>query len=109
MKICEGQGKQVLRKILDKYVPRHLIERPKQGFGVPIGAWLRGPLRAWAERLLDKERLQQEGYLHADMVWSRWQEHLGGRRNWEHSLWSVLMFQAWLESQHRQDVSGASH
>lgn len=102
MKISAGQGKQVLRKILYQYVPRHLIERPKQGFGVPIGSWLRGPLSAWAERLMDRDRLQQEGYLNAELVWSRWQEHRSGRRNWEHALWSVLMFQAWLEHQQGQ-------
>lgn len=103
MKISNGQGKQVLRKILDKYVPRSLIERPKQGFGIPVGSWLRGPLKVWAERLIDRERLRQEGFLNPDAVWSRWQEHLAQRRNWEHSLWSVLMFQAWLETQQQKD------
>ncbi|MFS0756801.1 asparagine synthase (glutamine-hydrolyzing) [Noviherbaspirillum sp. 1P10PC] len=99
MKIDRGQGKQALRKILDKHVPRHLIERPKQGFSVPVGSWLKGPLREWAEHLLNRGRLQQEGYLNANEIESRWQEHLSGRRNWEHSLWSVLMFQSWLEHQ----------
>jgi asparagine synthase (glutamine-hydrolysing) len=107
MKISKGQGKQALRKILYKYVPKELIERPKQGFSVPIGAWLKGPLRDWVEALLDPARLRQEGYLNPDIVATRWQEHLSGRKNWEHSLWSVLMFQAWLEA-HTQDGSRAS-
>ncbi|PUA16912.1 asparagine synthase (glutamine-hydrolyzing) [Glaciimonas sp. PCH181] len=99
MKINNGQGKQVLRDILYKYVPRELIERPKQGFGIPLGAWLRGPLREWAEALLDRSRLKHEGYLNPDQIRIRWEEHIANKRNWEHSLWSVLMFQSWLEDQ----------
>ena len=99
MKVRDGQGKWALRQILYKYVPRELIERPKAGFSIPLGEWLRGPLRDWAENLLDPVRLAQEGYFHADPVRQKWAEHLSGRRNWQHSLWSVLMFQAWLEAQ----------
>ena len=98
-KIVGTKGKEVLRKILYKYVPKKLIDRPKQGFGIPLGEWLRGPLREWAEDLISKERLSKEGFFEAEMIHERWNEHLSGKRNWEHSLWSVLMFQSWLESQ----------
>ena len=82
-----------------KYVPKKLIDRPKQGFGIPLGEWLRGPLREWAEDLISKERLSKEGFFEVEMIHERWNEHLSGKRNWEQSLWSVLMFQSWLESQ----------
>jgi asparagine synthase (glutamine-hydrolysing) len=95
MKFCNGQRKWLLRQLLYKYVPRELIERPKQGFGIPLDRWLRGPLRDWAEFLLDADRLG--GYLNPAPVRKRWEEHLSGRRNWHYSLWSVLMFQAWLD------------
>lgn len=108
MKIDQGQGKAILRKILYKHVPREMIERPKQGFAVPIGAWLRGPLRDWADALLDPARLRSEGLLDAQGVTSRWQQHLSGRRNWEHSLWSVLMFQSWLEGQEQAAASAGA-
>jgi asparagine synthase (glutamine-hydrolysing) len=101
LKVRGGQGKWILRQVLDRYVPRALIERPKMGFGVPVGEWLRGPLRDWAEPLLDERRLRDEGFFDPAPVRARWREHLSGRFNRESHLWGVLMFQAWLAEQGR--------
>jgi asparagine synthase (glutamine-hydrolysing) len=87
--------------VLYRHVPPRLIERAKQGFGVPLAAWLRGPLRDWAEDLLDPVTLGREGYLNVAQVRSAWADHLSGRRDLHYPLWDVLMFQAWL----RQSVS----
>jgi len=97
MKIRAGVGKWALRQVLYNYVPRELIERPKAGFAIPVGQWLRGPLRNWAESLLEKERLEKEGYLNPYPILKIWREHLTGRYDWTNRLWVVLMFQAWLE------------
>lgn len=100
-KIRGGETKWLLRQVLDRYVPRALIDRPKQGFAVPLDQWLRGPLRDWAESLIASPRLVQEGFLDAVQVRRMWLEHQSGRRNWQHHLWDVLMFQAWLEAVRR--------
>lgn len=98
MKIHQGQGKWLLRQVLYQYVPKNLIERPKMGFGVPIDDWLRGDLRDWAEDLLDENRLREEGFLNAQPIRQKWQEHLEGKRNWAGYIWDILIFQSWLKT-----------
>ena len=99
MRIPEDKPKWLLRQLLYRYVPREIIDRPKQGFCAPVGEWLRGSLRDWAQALLDPARLRDEGFLDATRVDRMWQQHLSGRMNWQHPLWTVLMFQAWLDAQ----------
>ena len=97
MKAGGGVGKRLLRSVLHRYVPRELVDRPKMGFAVPLDRWLRCELRGWAENLLDPRRLEREGILNSTAIRQRWTEHLAGKRNWQASLWTVLMFQAWKE------------
>lgn len=96
-KMRHGTSKWLLRQVLYRHVPKELIERPKMGFGIPLGEWLRGPLRDWAESLLDERRLREAGLLDATCVRKAWQEHLSGERNWQYLLWDVLMLEAWRE------------
>jgi asparagine synthase (glutamine-hydrolysing) len=98
-KLRNGVTKWPLRQVLYKYVPQALIERPKMGFSVPIGDWLRGPLRGWAQALLDPARLRAETFFEPALIRQKWEEHQSGRRNWQYQLWNVLMFQAWYEQQ----------
>ena len=97
LKVRGGERKWILRQVLNRYVPRQLIDRPKMGFAVPLDQWLRGPLRAWGEALLDPARLRDEGFFHPAPIRAVWDEHQSGRRANGFYLWDVLMFQAWLE------------
>jgi asparagine synthase (glutamine-hydrolysing) len=96
-KIRNGVSKWLLRQVLYRHVPAELVERPKMGFGVPLADWLRRPLRDWAEALLSEQRLSESGLFDVALIRRRWAEHLSGTRNWQYSLWNVLMFEAWRE------------
>lgn len=110
MKIrAESRGKWLLRQVLYRYVPKHLVERPKMGFGIPLDSWLRNDLRGWAEDLLDESRLRQEGYLDPAPIRTKWREHLSGRRNRQYWLWNVLMFQAWMSAYERSPAPAVSY
>jgi asparagine synthase (glutamine-hydrolysing) len=99
LKVRGAEGKYILRQLLYRHVPKHHFDRPKAGFAVPVGEWIKGPLRGWAEDLLNPQRLADEGYFDAAAVRRRWDEHLNGRRDSTHAIWAVLMFQSWLDSQ----------
>lgn len=108
LKIRAGRGKWILHEALSRQVPRALTERPKMGFSVPVAQWLRGPLREWAEGLLSEERLRREGFFQPAPIRRKWAEHLSGAQNWHLHLWSVLMFQAWLDAAASEPVRRAS-
>lgn len=97
LKMRDGKSKWLLRQVLNKYVPRQMIERPKMGFGVPLDSWLRGPLKEWSEHLLSDESLKKHGLLNNENVHSIWNAHIRGGRNWHYRLWDVLMFQSWYD------------
>ena len=98
-KYKDGQGKWLLREVLYQYVPKKLMDRPKMGFGVPIDSWLRGPLRDWAENLLDERRMKNENVFDPKQIRAMWEEHISGKRRWHYQLWDILMYQAWAEAQ----------
>jgi asparagine synthase (glutamine-hydrolysing) len=99
MKIRGGTGKLILRKLLYREAPAELFERPKAGFAVPVGEWFKGPLRPWAEELLDPVRMRSEGWFDPAPIERRWRQHLSGQRDSSVALWAILMFQAWLREQ----------
>jgi asparagine synthase (glutamine-hydrolysing) len=94
----EGRSKRILRDVLHQYVPSQLIDRPKMGFGIPLGDWLRGPLRPWVESLLSEDRIRRDNLLNATVIQNKWKEHLSGKRNWAYHIWDVVMFQSWYDS-----------
>jgi asparagine synthase (glutamine-hydrolysing) len=96
LRIQQGKGKWLLRQMLYRYVPKHMIERPKAGFAVPIGTWLRTRLKPWASDLLAYETIARDGYFDAEVVREMWQSHQNGQRDKELQLWNILMFQSWL-------------
>ena len=99
MKIRNGVGKWALREVLYRHVPKSMIDRPKKGFSIPLAQWLRGPLKDWAENLLSEKRLINEGYFNPKPIRKAWEQHIAGKADNALKLWSILMFQAWLEKQ----------
>jgi len=104
MKLRNGGGKWILRRVLDQYVPPELMDRPKKGFSLPIAEWLRGSLRDWAEGLLDESRMRHDGYFHPKIIRKVWEDHLSGQRDFRHHVWAVLMFQAWLDHRDKREL-----
>ena len=107
MKIRGGTGKRILRRLLEREVPSQLFERPKAGFGIPVGQWIKGPLRDWAEELLDPATMSAQGWLDPEPVRRRWNDHLAGKRDSAQALWGILMFQAWLREQRVETAAAA--
>jgi len=102
-KVRNGESKWLLRQVLHRHVPKEMMERPKAGFGIPMHVWMRGPLRDWAENLLDERRLRQEGFFDPTPIRRKWAQHLAGSHNWYPQLWAILMFESWLET--RRDAA----
>ena len=98
--VNEGQGKWILTEVAHKYIPKEIMQRPKMGFGIPVGDWLRGELKDWVEALIEPNRIRSEGFLDHKLVTKYWNEHKSGRRDWQYHLWDIVMFQAWLEHNH---------
>ena len=101
-KLRDNQTKWLLREVLYRRVPKELIDRPKAGFAIPIGFWLRTSLKDWADDLLSESSIHEQGFFHAVKIRERWQQHLSGTHNWEHFLWNILMFQSWHKNFHEQ-------
>jgi len=101
MKVKNGKYKWLLRQVTYRYLPQNLIERPKKGFKAPIGLWLKGPFRDWAEALLDEKRLRDDGFFYPKPIRNQWEEHISGKMDWGYYLWDILMFQSWLAEQKR--------
>lgn len=101
-KFRNNTDKWVLKQVLYKYVPKEFFERPKKGFSVPLSSWLRGPLKEWAESLLDEKKIKEQGFFNLKIVNKYWTEHQRKKRNWSVQLWDIIMFQDWLEKQKRE-------
>lgn len=98
MKVRDKQGKWILKQVLYKHVPKQIVDRPKMGFGMPVGDWLRGPLKDWAEDLLSEKSLKDTAIFNSTTIRERWKRHQAGGENWQYHLWSVLMLQSWLQN-----------
>jgi len=99
VKYRDGKTKWILRELLNTYLPQKLTGSPKRGFTIPLDVWLRGPLKSWANSYLQKERLSSEGYFNSSLILNKWHEHIAGKRNWQHQIWAILMFETWLENE----------
>jgi asparagine synthase (glutamine-hydrolysing) len=108
MKIADGKGKMILRRLLERFVPRELTDRPKAGFGIPVGEWLRGPLKPWADDLLSEERLRRSGMFDVSAIRRRYLAHQSGHRDSTVALWSILMFESWREAQQQGRLPAAA-